>query len=349
MTNVVDDHGADPSGLTDSTAAFVSAIEAQRAKRAYLPKTGGGTLNIAAGGIIDVPAGVYVLSDFVKLQQREHLRCEAGTFLSFSAGGLVLDSFYTQSQADVEVSGRPSILSTYGGIGFHAQGGGFSRIEANFGGWDTCVKLEGSNGLEIVGPIFASWENMGNPHPIGVHFATPGAGGACNGNSVLGAQFNACSIGVWSEDGQGNTVHGNFNSCGEVARIEGTQGLKISGEAEGCTSDAYFRLGPPGGYGQARIVAQSLDLSGFSVSRNEAHSPAFMRLELLAQAWSVRLDGGKSLGAPAGPVIGCGSPWPTIPYVMIRDLYRSGWLMGGSKPTAAQLFDRQLYGIDHGA
>lgn len=347
MTNVRD-FGAVGDGVADDTQAFVAAIASVRARRAYLPLTGGGTVSMAAGGVIEVPPGVYRLTDDVLLQQREHLRGEAGSYLSFSAGGLVFESFFNQSQAEAAVS-KLGIYSTHGGVGLWAQGSGYSRADdCSFGGWDECIRLTNTNGFEASSPIFSSFNQMGNPHPIGVHLCGT-VGGACNGNRVLGGQWNACAIGVWSEDGQGNEVSGNFNSCGEVARIEGTQGLRISGEAEGCTSNAYFRFGPPGGYQLARIVAQTLDLSGFSISRNETQMPAMLCFEYLAQAWTVRLDGGKSFGSPPGPLVACGSPWPTIPYVMIRDLYRSGFLINGSKPTGQQLFDRPLYGLDHGA
>lgn len=344
----VRDYGAKGDGQTDDTAAFLSALAALDGKKVTLPG-----LTLTGGGALDVPGGVYRLSAELPLHQRTRLRLEPDAYLLFDAGGLAIDSGYTQAQSGVEVTGG-HVYSTHGGIGLHARGGGYSLLAGTtWCGWDEALVLDASNGVTIRDAVVSSWPGLGAQSGVGVRFALrPSGGGQTNGNVVERCQFNGRSIAVACDDGQGNVVRDcNVNAPGEVARVTGAVSLTIERcQAEGVTGDCYVRLGLPGGYSVARIVAQQLSVVGCAFSRNEAHAPSILRMEKNAQAWDVALDRTAVLASRTAPLISCAEPWPAMSYVMIRGLSRRGVLVAGASLGALRpvVTDRDLYGLDGG-
>jgi len=341
----VRDAGAKGDGSADDTQAFVSALASIDASIMSLPN--GEKRHV--GGVLDVPGGCYRITSDLLLHERVRLRCERGAVLWFEAGGLVLDSGGSQAHAEVEVDGG-RIYSTHGGVGFLANGGGYSVVSgAAFAGWDVAVRLHRSNGITVRDCVLSGEQATGAQTGIGVEF-TSDVGGACNGNLVERVQFNGRSIGARWADGAGNVVRNcNFNACGEVARIEQAWDPVLDGQAEGVTGDCYVRIGAPGGYPQGHWSAQTLSISGH-FSRNEPGSPAAVRFEKNAGVYEMDVSGLQIAGY-AGAALQCAAPWPEIAYVPVwHHLRRAGLRIAGS--TFSQLrpwiADRDLAGIDHG-
>ncbi len=345
----VRDFGAVADGITDDTQAFLNAIDAvSSGSFTFYPG-----LTWYGGGTIEVPASnkPYIVSQKLKLRSRTILKGEGFDSVLLWKGptsnsGLVLDSFFINSQQDVRVENL-GLHSMSGGIGYHLQGGVEAKVNnCHFGGWDDCIVMEVSILTDISNCSFSSQTGIGNPSPNGIKFAqkSGSAGGQTNINHVRNCSFNACNIGITHEDGVGNVVEGcSFYAPYEMIRLLGAGDFTVREcHGEGFRGSTVIRGGPPGGPASGGLVVWMRFAFRDCVLALKAWNPAnptpyFLFMELGCLAYGLDLGGTRILGGRpdgAGGDLGCISgDWPSPPgytkYVNINGVYTPPFHYGG--------------------